>query len=168
MFSSFRTPPQTVSRKLPDGGLFAILRRRQSAPLPNQCPERGVVEIKPPADSLVSLARTEQVRAYLADFGLCLITNYRQFRLLDLADAEPRVLESYDLATTEAALWTTPVAELLRVHATTLPDFLARTFTRRIPLEKPKDLAWLLASYARGFIWNDLVIEGRKGHVIPQ
>ncbi len=148
-------PSTNASRKLPDGGFYALQGRRQTDPIPGQRPERGVVEIKPPADPragvdpLTVLAHSDQVRGYLQDFGLCLITNYRQFRLLDLHNGEPRILESYDLALTESELWTAPLAALVRQHSTTLPDFLARALTRRVPLEKPKDLAWLLASYAR-------------------
>ncbi len=119
------------------------------SPPPGQRPERGGVEVKAPAESLAALAQSEQVRAYLADFGLCLITNYRQFQLLDLGNGEPRILESYDLARSETDLWSLPAAGLIREHRVTLPDFLARALTRRVPLEKPKDLAWLLASYAR-------------------
>jgi hypothetical protein len=142
-------PSTTASRKLPDGGLFAIPSRRQSDPLPGQRPERGVVEIKPPGESLAALASTQQVLDYLRDFGLCLITNYHQFQLLDLVNGQPHVLESYTLTATAEALWSESISNLIGHHKVTLPDFLARALTRRIPLEKPKDLAWLLASYAR-------------------
>ena len=137
------------TRLQPDGGLYPLPNRRQALPNPGQRPERGVVEVKSPAESLATLAHSTQVRDYLREFTLCLITNYRQFQLLDLdTNNQPRILESYDLAT-EADLWSAPLATLVRAHAVTLPDFLARAYTRRVPLERPKDLAWLLASYAR-------------------
>ena len=58
-------------------------------------------------------------------------------------------MESYDLTRTADSLWNLPIADLAKRHAETLPDFLARVLTRKVPLEKPKDLAELLASYAR-------------------
>jgi hypothetical protein len=138
------------SNKQPDGGFFPVLRNsRATGPVLGQRPERGAVEIKPTGESLPKLARSQQVRDYLRDFGLCLITNYHQFHLLDLIDGQPHVLESYDLTLTADDFWQIPTHALTDQHAVTLPDFLARVMTRRVPLEKPKDVAWLLASYAR-------------------
>jgi hypothetical protein len=58
-------------------------------------------------------------------------------------------MESYDLTRSADDLWNLPVTELAKRHAETLPDFLARVLTRRVPLARPKDVAELLASYAR-------------------
>jgi hypothetical protein len=135
---------------IPDGGLFPVAKKSQTAPFPNQRPERGVVEIKPPGDSLANLAQSAQVLRYLKEYGLCLITNYHQFQLVCLdRNNQPSVMESYDLTLTANDLWHAPLTELARRHAETLPDFLARVFERRVPLIKPKDVASLLASYAR-------------------
>lgn len=140
-------------RSLPDGGLFALpgssRSRRVTEPLPGQRPERGVVEIKPPGDALDELQHTAQVTGYLREFGLCLITNYHQFRLLAWQYDAPQILEHYDLSLTADALWSEPLAPFAARHAQTLPDFLQRVMTRQVPLERPKDVAWLLASYAR-------------------
>ncbi|HZL26734.1 MAG TPA: hypothetical protein VFC39_09400, partial [Acidobacteriaceae bacterium] len=97
--------PSTGHAGLPDGGFYPIANRRQAEPLPNQLPERGAVEIKAPGESLATLAASAQVRSYLQSYGLCLITNYHQFQLLELVHNQPRVLESYNLAPTAAALW---------------------------------------------------------------
>lgn len=145
----FVAHPGSRDGNLPDGGLFPVAGRRQTAPLPNQRPERGAVEIKPPGESLATLAQSEQVRRYLREYGLCLITNYHQFQLVELRHGAPSVMESYDLTRTADALWNGPLTELARRHSATLPDFLARVLTRKVPLEKPKDVAELLASYAR-------------------
>lgn len=107
------------------------------------------MEIKPPGENLATLVRSEQVGRYLREYGLCLITNYHQFQLVEIRHGAPSVMESYDLTRTADDLWNLPLAELAKRHAETLPDFLARVLTRKVPLEKPKDVAELLASYAR-------------------
>jgi len=142
-------PSTEATRDLPDGGFYPLPRRNQSEPLPGQSPERGVVEIKPAGQSLAALAHDEQVVGYVRDFGLCFITNYHQFRLLELRNEQPHVVESYDLTTTAEAFWSMPASTLARDHELTLPDFLARVMVHKVPLERPKDVAWLLASYAR-------------------
>lgn len=58
-------------------------------------------------------------------------------------------MESYDLTLTADDLWHAPIAALAKRHAETLPDFLTRVLTRKVPLVNPKDIAELLASYAR-------------------
>jgi Type ISP C-terminal specificity domain/N-6 DNA Methylase len=145
----FVAHPGSRDGNLPDGGLFPVNNRRQTAPLPNQRPERGAVEIKPPGEALTTLAQSEQVGRYLREYGLCLITNYHQFQLVELREGRPSVMESYDLTRTADDLWNLPITALAKRHAETLPDFLARVLTRKVPLEKPKDIAELLASYAR-------------------
>ena len=146
---AFIAHPGSRGAGLPDGGLFPVANRRQTEPLPNQRPERGAVEIKPPGESLATLAHSEQVLRYLREYGLCLITNYHQFQLVELRNGASSVMESYDLTRTANDFWSLPLTALAKRHAETLPDFLARVLTRKVPLEKPKDIAELLASYAR-------------------
>lgn len=145
----FQAHPGTHGAGLADGGLFPLGRSTQHEPLPGQLPERGAVEIKAPGAALSTLAQSAQVRRYLETYGLCLITNYHQFQLLELLHGQPHILESYDLTSSADSLWHASLSELSTTHSETLPDFLLRVMTRKVPLEKPKDLAWLLASYAR-------------------
>ena len=145
----FVAHPGSRGAGLPDGGLFPVAKKSQVAPLPNQRPERGAVEIKPPGESLAHLAQSPQVRRYLTEYGLCLITNYHQFQLVELRHGQPSIMESYDLTLTAGDLWHLPITQFAKRHAETFPDFLARVLTRKVPLEKPKDIAELLASYAR-------------------
>jgi hypothetical protein len=145
----FVAHPGSRGAGLPDGGLFPVAKKSQVAPLPNQRPERGAVEIKPPGESLAHLAQSPQVRRYLTEYGLCLITNYHQFQLVELRHGQPSIMESYDLTLTAGDLWHLPITQFAKRHAETFPDFLARVLTRKVPLEKPKDVAELLASYAR-------------------
>ncbi|MGA8030512.1 MAG: type ISP restriction/modification enzyme [Bryobacteraceae bacterium] len=145
----FQAHPGTHGAGLADGGLFPLSRSTQREPLPGQLPERGAVEIKPPGTSLPTLAQSAQVRRYLETYGLCLITNYHQLQLLELLNGQPHLLESYELTATADDLWHLPLGNLAAQHQETLADFLLRVMTRKVPLEKPKDVAWLLASYAR-------------------
>ena len=147
----FSTQLRNSGAGLPDGGFFPQPKRqrRSADPEPLQNPERGVVEIKPAESNLDALAAEPQTLRYLRQYGLVLITNLRQFRLLELnPTGTVRVLESYTLAGTAADLWNAPLANFAK-HKYLFPDFLARVMLYRAPLAQPKDVAWLLASYAR-------------------
>jgi len=62
-------------------------------------PERGVVEIKPADYNLDTLTHEPQTLRYLKQYGLVLITNLREFRLLQLTSAGTvQTLERYTLA----------------------------------------------------------------------
>lgn len=147
----FSTQLRNQGAGVPDGGFFPQPHRpRRNAPPPVlQNPERGVVEIKPADYNLDTLTNEPQTRRYLDQYGLVLITNLREFRLLLLTPTGViQTLERYTLANTAAALWTGPITSFAR-HRDLLPDFLARVMLYRAPLTQPKDVSWLLASYAR-------------------
>jgi hypothetical protein len=147
----FSTQLRNQGAGMPDGGFFPqpASKRRKAEPPILQNPERGVVEIKPADYNLDTLTNEPQTLRYLKQYGLVLITNLREFRLLQLTSAgKVQTLESYILAATPAALWDDPIARFAR-HGDLLPDFLARVMLYRAPLVQPKDVAWLLASYAR-------------------
>ncbi|MFZ1009046.1 MAG: type ISP restriction/modification enzyme [Candidatus Sulfotelmatobacter sp.] len=147
----FSTQLRSQGAGMPDGGFFPqpSRKRRNAEPPILHNPERGVVEIKPADYDLDKLAGEEQTLRYLKQYGLVLITNLREFRLLQLTPAQNiKTLESYVLAHTPAALWSDPITSFAR-HGDLLPDFLARVMLYKAPLVQPKDVAWLLASYAR-------------------
>jgi Type ISP C-terminal specificity domain/N-6 DNA Methylase len=147
----FSTQLRNSGAGMPDGGFFPQPKRqRRNAELALLLnPERGAVEIKPADYSLDNLAAEPQTLGYLRQYGLVLITNLREFRLLQLAPSgAAQTLERYVLANTPSDLWQAPLASFAR-HNTLLPDFLARVMLYRAPLVQPKDVAWLLASYAR-------------------
>jgi len=147
----FSTQLRDSGAGLPDGGFFpqAKRQRRVAEPQPLQNPERGVVEIKPAETNLDVLAGEPQILGYLRQYGLVLITNFREFRLLRLGPSGAvEVLERYTLAATPTDLWQAPLSSFAR-HKEALQDFLARVMLYRAPLVQPKDVAWLLASYAR-------------------
>ena len=70
---------------LPDGGLFTpdqFQKATDAAPKQGQLPARGVLEVKGPADDVRKIAASEQVKRYVKEYGLVLVTNYRDFLLL--------------------------------------------------------------------------------------
>jgi hypothetical protein len=147
----FSTQLRNQGAGMPDGGFFPqpARQRRNAEPPILQNPERGVVEIKPADYNLDALTKEPQTLRYLKQYGLVLITNLREFRLLQLTAAgKVQTLEQYTLAATPSALWSDPLTSFTR-HGEILRDFLARVMLYRAPLVQPKDVAWLLASYAR-------------------
>jgi hypothetical protein len=72
---------------IPDAGLFADdqLKRNSVRDLRlGALPSRGVVEAKPPAESLSELIRSEQVTRYCQRYGQVLATNLRAFAVVHL------------------------------------------------------------------------------------
>ncbi|HEU4323415.1 MAG TPA: type ISP restriction/modification enzyme [Roseiflexaceae bacterium] len=141
------------SAGLPDAGLFTadqFPRAGESEPRAGQLPARGVIEIKSTADDVLQIGRTPQVLGYLAHYGLVLVTNYRDFVLVERApDGTLRPLERYALAASEAEFWRATPRELAERHGEALAEYLTRVLLHAAPLRSPKDVAFLLASYAR-------------------
>ena len=136
----------------PDFGLYAAKQVQKGAPREGQTPERGVVEVKSPADDAWLTAAGRQASRYWGRYRLVLVTNARDFVLVgENADGAPARLEALRLAGTEEEFLRrleTPRAFARDVGAS-LGEYLARVLSHRAALADPKDLAWLLASYAR-------------------
>ena len=136
----------------PDVGLYDARQTRNRAPRKGQIPERGVVEVKPASDDAWLTADGDQVSRYWKRYRLALVTNTRDFVLVG-ADAagNPVKLETFRLAGSadefESKL-ATPRAFARDVGAA-LGEYLYRALSHRAALVSPRDLAWLLASYAR-------------------
>lgn len=142
----------------PDGGLFRADQIPETrAPLFEDdrevpIPGRGAIEVKAPTEGLDALQDSSQVQRYLDRYGICLITNYRAFRLLGTdGPTGPDVLEDFELAGSEGAFW-----EMTQRAGSVPPEleerfegFLKRVLKRNAPLREPEDVAALLASYAR-------------------
>ena len=115
-------------------------------------PERGVVEVKPLSDDAWVTAKSGQVSRYWERYRLVLVTNYRDFVLLgENAQGQPTPLETFRLADSaddfERRLQQ-PRA-FARAVGAGLAEYLCRALSHRAVLAEPRDLAWLLASYAR-------------------
>ena len=139
---------------LPDGGLFTEDQIRSAATdiVAGAIPARGAIEAKPTSADAWRIAETKQVKDYWARYRQVLVTNYRDFLLIG-ADAEGNraVLETYRLARDEQDFWRRAAQprKFADQQSDSFEEFLKRTMLYQAPLATPKDLAWLLASYAR-------------------
>ena len=136
----------------PDFGLYAARQTQRGRLREGQAPERGVVEVKPADDDAWLTASGDQVSRYWGRYGLVLVTNTRDFVLLgEDAAGRPAKLETFRLAESAAQFelrLEKPRAFANEVGAG-LGEYLCRALSHRASLTEPKDLAWLLASYAR-------------------
>ena len=136
----------------PDLGLYAAKQMQRGRQREGQIPEGGVVEVKPVGDDAWLTADGDQVSRYWDRYRLVLVTNIRDFVLLgEDAQGRPAKLETFRLAGSAAAF------EAKLQHPRTfandvgaaLGEYLGRALSHRAALAEPRDLARLLASYAR-------------------
>ena len=136
----------------PDFGLFAAKQVSKGQPKLGQLPEGGVVEVKPASDDAWLTADSAQVSKYWGLYRLVLVTNTRDFVLLGGdANGNPAKLETFRLAASSADFdkkLQQPKA-LANKTGPALAEYLGRTLSHRAALAEPRDLARLLASYAR-------------------
>ena len=136
----------------PDLGLYAARQVQRGRPREGQMPEGGVVEVKPASDDAWLTADSAQVSRYWERYRLVLVTNTRDFVLLgEDAHGNPSKLETFRLADSLAdfeALLQRPRAFANSVGPA-LAEYLGRALSHRATLAEPRDLAQLLASYAR-------------------
>ena len=136
----------------PDFGLYAAKQLQKGRPRQGQVPERGVVEVKSVGDDAWLTADGDQVSRYWGRYRLVLVTNTRDFVLLGGDTAgRPAKLETFrltDSAETFSRRLEKPRAFARGVGAG-LGEYLCRALSHRAAVTEPKDLAWLLASYAR-------------------
>ncbi|HUU32230.1 MAG TPA: type ISP restriction/modification enzyme, partial [Phycisphaerae bacterium] len=140
---------------LPDGGFFSadqFQKASDTKPKAGQFPARGVVEVKGPAQDVRTIARSKQVKRYGAEYGLVLVTNYRDFLLVGRdVQGKPLPMEGFALAENEAAFWSAAVhpQKTAEEHGERFCEYLKRVMLSSAPLSDPQDVAWFLASYAR-------------------
>ena len=136
----------------PDLYLYTEKQIQKGRPRKGQTPERGVVEVKAPDEDTKAQPVRDQVSRYWERYRLVLVTNLREFELVGQGTAGEEVtLETFRLADSEEALdhaLDKPRAFANRVGAG-LSEYLCRGLSHKAALTEPKDLAWLLASYAR-------------------
>ena len=136
----------------PDLGLYARKQVQKGKPRNGQIPERGVVEVKPAGDDAWLTADSDQVSRYWGRYRLVLVTNTRDFVLVgEDAQGNPVKLETFRLADSEQAFHSRlekPRA-FARDMGAGLGEYLCRALSHTASIVEPKDLAWLLASYAR-------------------
>ena len=136
----------------PDFGLYRANQVQSAKPRAGQTPEAGVVEVKGTNDDAWLTAAGPQVSRYWERYRLVLVTNTRDFVLLgeDL-QGNPAKLETFRLSESPAdfeAHLRHPRSFANRVGSA-LAEYLGRALSHRAALAEPRDLARLLASYAR-------------------
>ena len=136
----------------PDFGLYAARQVQSGKPKQGQTPEGGVVEVKPVGDDAWLTADSAQVSKYWGLYRLALVTNIRDFVLLgEDSQGNPAKLETFRLA--ESAADFESKLQHPRAFANAvgpaLAEYLGRALSHRATLAEPRDLARLLASYAR-------------------
>ena len=136
----------------PDFGLYAAKQLQKGRLKEGQTPERGVVEVKAVQDDTWLTAASAQVSRYWERYRLVLVTNTSDFVLVgEDATGQPATLETFHLAESAEDFvrrLDTPRAFARDIGAG-LGEYLCRALSHRAALTEPKDLAWLLASYAR-------------------
>ena len=136
----------------PDFGLYAAKQLQRGRPHDGQLPECGVVEVKPAGDDAWLTSEGAQVSKYWNTYRLVLVTNTRDFVLVGQDSAgSPTRLETFRLARTQDEFESRlekPRA-FARDVGPALGEYLCRALSHRARLAEPRDLAWLLASYAR-------------------
>ena len=136
----------------PDYALYTASQVQKGRPREGQVPERGVVEVKGVVDDAWLTTKSKQVSRYWGRYRLVLVTNLRDFVLVGTdGTGSPAKLETLRLAEDADDFWNKvekPRAFAREVGAG-LGEYLSRALSHRAALAEPKDLAWLLASYAR-------------------
>ena len=136
----------------PDFGLYAAKQVQKGQPREGQIPECGVVEVKAADDDAWLTASGDQVSRYWERYRLVIVTNTRDFVLVgEDAAGRPAKLETFRLAddVDDFGRKLERPRAFARAAGAGLGEYLARALTHRAALAEPKDLAWLLASYAR-------------------
>jgi hypothetical protein len=93
---------------IPDGGLFTAeqVRKNDPNPIAGQIPARGAIEAKPTAGNVAAIAKSKQVAKYCREYGLVLVTNFREFMMVSQdGQGQPAALECYQLADSDEAFW---------------------------------------------------------------
>ena len=136
----------------PDFGLYTTQQVQKGKPKSGQKPERGVIEVKPVEDDAWLTAESDQVAGYWQGYRQVMVTNARDFVMVGQdAAGHPVRLESLSLAGSAAEFNTK--LEHPRAFADEvgpgLGEYLTRVLSHAASLAEPRDVAWLLASYAR-------------------
>jgi hypothetical protein len=149
---------RNVGAGLPDGGFFTADQIPSGfvpsfkGELPAPVPYRGAIEVKGTSEDLESTITSEQVQRYLERYSQVLVTNLREFALVG-KDAEGKlvILDQYALAPTAETFWKSAAhpRKIAQEQGERFLEFLKRVMLHPAPLALPKDLAWILASYAK-------------------
>jgi hypothetical protein len=140
----------------PDGGLFTadqFARRTDTKLAGGLPPARGAIEAKAARRDVKTIAAGEQVAKYVRLYGIVLVTNFRDFLVVERGpDNQPVERESFSLAAEEKGFWQSTVAHpraAAQQRGEQFIEFIKRACLHNAPLVTPRDVAWFLASYAK-------------------
>ena len=154
----------------PDFGLYTSRQVQRGKVRDGQAPERGVVEVKALGEDIQANTVQDQVARYWSRYNLVLVTNLLMFKLVgpDSTGGES-TLESFRLADSEEEF--DRGLEKPRVFArevgAALGEYLCRALSHQAAITDPKDLAWLLASYARDGLERVTSVEKKDDEESP-
>lgn len=138
----------------PDGGLYTSdqFQKGEDEPIAGQKPARGAIEVKSTGEDAFATAEGHQVTKYWGAYGQVLVTNYRDFVLVERSrDGSPISTESFKFSETEREFWLAAAhpKKVAKEKGEQFVEFLKRVMLSSAPLSDPYDVAWFLASYAR-------------------
>ncbi len=146
---------------MPDVGLFTadqFQRQADDKPKAGQPPAQGAVEVKGTKPDARVIAASEQVQKYLTRYGIVLVSNLREFLIVERGPTgEPVEREAFPIADDERDFWQHKAAHpraTADVQGEQFAEFIKRACLHAAPLTKPKDVAWFLASYARDALFR--------------
>lgn len=146
---------------MPDGGLFTadqFQRQSDGALKTGQLPARGAIEAKSTKPNVAAIAATQQVKDYLHTYGIVIVSNLREFLIVERgADGLPVEREVFALAENEQDFWQNKAAHprgTAQQKGAPFIEFIVRACLHAAPLSNPKDVAWFLASYARDALFR--------------
>lgn len=146
---------------MPDGGLFTadqFQRSVDAVPDAGQLPARGAIEAKGTKPNVREIAATKQVKDYLNKYGIVVVSNLREFLIVERgANGAPVERETYALADDEQDFWNHQAAQpraTAQLKGAPFVEFINRACLHAAPLTNPKDAAWFLASYARDALYR--------------
>jgi hypothetical protein len=146
---------------LPDGGLFTadqFQKPGDKEPKKGQPPSRGAIEAKGTKPEVRTIAASPQVKQYLVGYGIVLVTNLREFLIVERGEAgEPVIREAFALAESERDFWQSKAAQAratAEAQGAQFVEFIMRACLHAAPMTRPKDVAWFLASYARDALFR--------------
>ena len=145
---------------IPDGGLFTadqFQRQADDSPKVGQKPARGAIEVKGTKPAARTIALSKQVSNYLNTYGIVIVTNLREFLIVERGEDGPSEREAFVLADDEKVFWRDKVGHPHRTatqESERFIEFIRRACLHSAPLTDPKDVAWFLASYARDALFR--------------
>ena len=152
---------KNVGAGLPDGGLFTadqFQRQADAALKAGQLPSRGAIEAKGTKPDVKVIAASQQVKDYLKTYGIVIVTNLRDFLIVERGpNGLPVEREAFALADNEQDFWQHKAAHprgTAQLKGAQFIEFIKRACLHAAPLVNPKDVAWFLASYARDALFR--------------